>query len=428
MKPVKSGIKKAVKKKVEKIKNPRTKKRVPERKEDIQRLVHLLEVHQIELEHQNQELEIAHEELEVSRNKYVSLFDFSPIPYFTLDPDGNIKETNLNASKLFGFERRKLIGRNILTFIQSDGRENFKLFLNAVFNSASKQSCHLRVTNIDKQVLQVQFEAIKIEDLLEPGKKCLVALIDLTDFKNIEYSLNDTNEKLKSIIATKDKFFAIIAHDLRNPFQALLNFSDILATKSEDLSPDEIMKFNKSLNEKLKNTYVLLENLLNWSMIQRDELEYEPVNLNLNEVVNKTNALLKQLAIEKNITLSNNIGNEIVVNADGNMLHSIVQNLIMNAIKFTPKDGHIIVSAEDKGSLVEVSVNDTGIGVETAQSDAIFNFGTVFTNHGTNDEKGTGLGLPICKEFVERNGGKIRVESEIGQGSKFIFTLRKKNS
>ena len=119
--------------------------------EDVQRLVHLLQVHQIELEHQNQELRIAQEELEVSRNKYVNLFDFSPIPYFTLDPDGIIREVNLSASKMFGIDRNKLIGKHFITFILSDERDVFHSFIKTVFNSSVKHSCELNVMNKNKQ-------------------------------------------------------------------------------------------------------------------------------------------------------------------------------------------------------------------------------------------------------------------------------------
>ena len=313
--------------------------------ESVQRLVHLLQVHQIELEHQNQELRIAQAELEVSRNKYVNLFDFSPIPYFTLDPDGIIREVNLSASKMFEIDRNKLIGKHFITFIASDERDIFHSFIKTVFKSPMKHSCELNVMNKNKRLFHVQLEGLMIEDSLDSVQKCQVGLIDLTEFKRIETSLKESNEELKILNTTKDKFFSIIAHDLRSPFQALLGYSKLLATEFESLSQEEIIQFSKGLNEILIDLFGLLENLLNWSMMQRDVLDYNPVNLNLYDVVNKIVGRSSHSVKEKNISLLNNVDNETLVYADVDMLRSIVQNLIVNAIKFTPNEGQVIVSS-----------------------------------------------------------------------------------
>ena len=393
--------------------------------ESVQRLVHLLQVHQIELEHQNQELRIAQAELEVSRNKYVNLFDFSPIPYFTLDPDGIIREVNLSASKMFEIDRNKIIGKHFITFISTDERDIFHSFINTVFKSPVKHSCELNVMNKNKRLFHVQLDGLMIEDSLDSVQKCQVGLVDLTEFKRIETSLKESNEELKILNTTKDKFFSIIAHDLRSPFQALLGYSKLLATEFESLSQEEIIQYSKGLNEILIDLFGLLENLLSWSMMQRGVLEYNPVNINIYEVVNKIVRRSGHNVKEKNISLLNNVDNETLVYADVDMLRSIVQNLIVNAIKFTPNEGKVIVSSTAINGFVEVSVEDTGIGIESERSSELFNFNRLFSTEGTAGEKGTGLGLPLCKEFVEKNGGKIRIESELGKGSKFTFTLPK---
>lgn len=390
---------------------------------DVQRLVQLLQVHQVELEHQNIELRIAHEELEVSRNKYVNLFDFSPTPYFTLNKDGIITEVNLSASKMFGFDRNKLIGKRFNSFTPADENDIFNSFINKIFNSPEKHSCELTIVNKVKQQFQVLLEGLELEDALELEKKCQVALIDLTDYKRIENSLTESNGELKALNATKDKFFSIIAHDLRSPFQSLLGFSELLATEIETLSNEEIIQFSRALNDDLRNLYGLLNNLLHWSRMQRNILEFNPGVVKLHEVVNKTMSILNHSAKSKSIFLSNNIDGECNVYGDDDMIHLVVQNLILNAIKFTSADGHVIVSAIEKGNFIEVSVRDTGIGIEPGKTAELFNFNTIFTTEGTDGEKGTGLGLPLCKEFVERNLGKIWVESELGKGSKFIFTF-----
>ena len=425
MKRTLSGSGKTVTKK-KKIKfEPKQKKRTIEKIEDVKRLVQLLQVHQIELEHQNQELRLAQEELEVSRNKYVNLFDFSPIPYFTLDQQGIIKEVNLSASKMFGIDRGKLIGRSFITFIMPDEKDIFNSFSKTVFSSSLKQSCELRLITKDKRLFRVLLEGLELDYMLESDKKCQIALIDLTEYRKAEDSLKKYAEDLKLLNTTKDKFFTIISHDLKSPFQSLLSSSELLATEIESLSHEEIKSFSRGLNDNLRSLFGLLDNLLHWSMMQRNMLEYNPVNLNLNDAVIKIIGILNQSAMRKNISISNNVDTGIFVYADVDMLRSVIQNLLINAIKFTKSEGKIIISSLHKDGFVEVTVQDNGIGIEAEKASKLFNFSTMLTTNGTSGERGTGLGLPLCKEFIERNNGKIWVESKLGKGSKFTFTLRK---
>ncbi len=391
----------------------------------VNRLVQMLQVHQIELEHQNEELRIAQEELEVSRNKYVNLFDFSPVPYFTLDIEGVIKEVNLVASTMIGIDRNRLIGKRFISYVSLDDRDIFKSFIENVFTSAEKYSCELKVLSKDKRLFNVLLEGLELKDDLEPDKKCQVVVIDLTENKRVVNSLKESNEKLEVLNATKDKFFSIIAHDLRNPFYSLLGFSELLLKEIDTLSPKEILQFAKGLNDDLKNLYSLLENLLNWSLLQRNLLEVNPADLDLFDVVNKIIGLLSQSAKEKNISLTNNINKGTLVYADNEMLQLVVQNLMINAIKFTKAGGLVFVSSIEKEGFIEVSVQDTGIGIDPEKSSELFNFISLFSTDGTGGEKGTGLGLPLCKEFIEKNGGKIWVKSELGKGSKFTFTIPK---
>ena len=199
----------------------------------------------------------------------------------------------------------------------------------------------------------------------------------------------------------------------------------MLATEFESLSQEEIIQFSKGLNEILIDLFELLENLLNWSMMQREVLDHNPVNLNLHEIVNKIVRRSAHSVKEKNISLSNNVDEAVLVYADVDMLRSIIQNLIVNAIKFTQNEGQVIVSSKSKNGFIEVSIKDTGIGIESEKSSDLFDFIRLLSTNGTTGEKGTGLGLPLCKEFVEKNGGKIKVESELGKGSIFTFTLPK---
>jgi len=423
MKSIKKGLGKPVSKMPNKKVKRITKRQADEKIEDVKKLVHLLQVHQVELEHQNQELRTTQEELEVSHNKYVNLFDFSPIPYFTLDQNGIIKEVNLSAGKMFGIERSKFIDRHFGNKIPLEERDIFNSLMNAVFSSTLKHSCELKVINKLKRVFQVRLEGVQIEDTLESVKKCQVALIDMTEYKRVEESLKKTTEELRVLNTTKDKFFSIIAHDLRSPFQSMLSASKLLAEEIDSLSHEEIMLCSQGLNHNLKHIYRLLENLLNWSMMQRDMLQYEPGNLNMYDLVNEVIEISLESAIRKNISISNDVDYNTVVYADIDMLQSIIQNLIMNSIKFNRSKGKVTVSCKHKDKFTEVTVQDTGVGIEAEQFSKMFDIDTLSSTNGTAGEKGTGLGLPLCKEFVAKHGGTIWIESEVGKGTKVTFTL-----
>lgn len=182
MKRIKDQIEKSGDKKMKKKSEAKPAELAVPKLEDVQKLTHLLQVHQVELEHQNQELRIAHAELEASRNKYVNLFDFSPIPYFTLNQDGVIKEVNLSASKMLGIERKKIIGKRFSTYIMLGERDIFNSCIKNIFNSTEKHSCKLNVINKEKREFSVLLEGLQLENPLEPETNCQIALIDLTKY------------------------------------------------------------------------------------------------------------------------------------------------------------------------------------------------------------------------------------------------------
>ncbi len=230
--------------------------------------------------------------------------------------------------------------------------------------------------------------------------------------------------QLKALNASKDKLFSIIAHDLRSPFHALLGLSDLLATEVDEFSREEIAKFASEMNSSLKNQFKLLENLLEWSRLQTGRMQYAPVKINLMEKVNDIIALLSGNALKKNISIINNVLNNAFVWADANMLQSILQNLLANAIKFTKSGGTIAVTSESTDKkMVRIFVKDTGVGISKNNLQKIFRTDSTVTTQGTENERGTGLGLLLCKEMIERHGGTISVESELEKGTTFFFTL-----
>jgi signal transduction histidine kinase/ligand-binding sensor domain-containing protein len=237
--------------------------------------------------------------------------------------------------------------------------------------------------------------------------------------------LIETNNKLSELNATKDKFFSIIAHDLRNPFNAIKGFTEVLIKKFDTLPADKIMKYLETIHVSTKSINDLLENLLQWAGSQNETVAYEPVHLNLKSIADENTKFFAGIATNKNISLKQLIDDHITVIADKEMLHTIFRNLISNAIKFTDENGTITLSARNLNMQVEITVSDTGVGIPEETISQLFRIDSTISTKGTANETGTGLGLILCREFVEKHNGKIWVESKEGEGSNFIFTIPK---
>jgi ligand-binding sensor domain-containing protein/signal transduction histidine kinase len=235
--------------------------------------------------------------------------------------------------------------------------------------------------------------------------------------------LNDTNQQLAILNSTKDRFFAIIAHDLRNPFHTVSGFTELLINDYKKLPAEKIERFLKLIYASSTSGNNLLENLLQWSRSQTGRISYDPITLNISAVADETINFLEGDAIRKNIKICSSIDQEIMVFADENMIKTIFRNLISNAIKFTPENGSVTITSASDDSQVEITVADTGVGVPQEYITRLFRIDTPVSTRGTSNETGTGLGLILCKEFVEKHHGKIWVESEEGTGSMFKFTL-----
>ncbi|MBN1597502.1 MAG: hypothetical protein JW894_04370 [Bacteroidales bacterium] len=236
--------------------------------------------------------------------------------------------------------------------------------------------------------------------------------------------LQAINKELHKANATKDKFFSIIAHDIKNPFTTVLGFLELLNINLRNWSDDKKEHTVKTLLDTTKNVYDLLENLLQWSRSQRGVIEFNTQNINLSNLISYVTDLLKNSADAKNISIENRIKDQdIEAYGDERMLNTILRNLIGNAVKFTHKGGRVIIQAARDKAFLTVSVSDNGVGMNPDQLSKIFKIDSHLTTQGTNNEGGTGLGLILCKEFVNKHGGKIWVESEPGKGSTFYFSL-----
>ena len=248
--------------------------------------------------------------------------------------------------------------------------------------------------------------------------------MDITDRKGAVDEIKLKNQELQKLNAEKDKFFSIIAHDLRSPFSGFLGLTDLMVENTEIFSQAELADFSRSLNESAKHLSQLLENLLEWSQMQKGSINYAPNELSLSAIVSENMEQINQRAIQKGITIRSEVPENQKVFADERMINTILRNLLSNAVKFTRSGGEVTIGSKViNDDRIEISVQDTGIGIPDVNVAKLFKLDEKVSTIGTDNESSTGLGLLLCKEFVEKHAGKIWVESELGKGSTFSFSL-----
>jgi len=239
---------------------------------------------------------------------------------------------------------------------------------------------------------------------------------------NTHLDLKNAKEELKQAIATKDKFFSIIAHDLSNILNASISSSELLLNNKFPLEENDKKEFLELIHQNLQRGYILLRNLLDWARSQTGHLQMVPNNLNLQFMIDRNIAILNNNAQAKNIQVTSSI-QTIWAFADERTIDTVIRNLLSNALKFTPENGKVEISAQEEKNSIEISISDTGVGIKPENIEKLFQIDVSYTTRGTAKEPGTGLGLILCKEFVEKNGGSIGVESEENKGSRFYIRL-----
>jgi signal transduction histidine kinase len=320
-----------------------------------------------------------------------------------LDEKGRIVDVNPAAYIIFN--RRNVLGTHISQLL-----EEFNLSLEELRQDPSaRKEVHIGNDIYDLMITEVRSDNKKVAG-------------EILNFFNIT-ALKRTEKELSELNTTKDKFFSIIAHDLKNPFYGIMGLSEILASDDDDIDDEEKKMLANEIKDLATNTYRMLDNLLDWSRSQTGRLEFNPHKIDLSALIAENFSHLKKSAAVKKISLTSEVPSPTAVFADTNMLNTIFRNLISNAIKFTQPGGEISVSRRFLNNSVIISVTDNGIGMNQKTLDQIFRLDKSIQSVGTAGEKGTGLGMVLCKEFIERNGGKIWVESEPGKGSVVNFSL-----
>ncbi len=356
-----------------------------------------------------------------------TVIDIIPDSIYCLDLECRKTLANLTDLRYMGARSEgEVIGKNDFDFFPKEIAEKFFEVDNAVIQTGKP------LLNVEEYMVEKNGDirwllSSKIPMFNNDGQ--IIGLLgygrDITGRKMAEEEIKAKNEELQKLNSAKDKFFSIIAHDLRSPFNGFLGLTQMMAEDLPTMTLEEIQSIAVSMRSSATTLYRLLENLLQWSTMQQNRISFNPVLIKLNSIICDSIALVIQSANNKGIEIMCLIEGEIEVFADLNMLQTVLRNLVSNSIKFTPKGGKIDISALIKeDGLVEIAIRDSGIGMNKETLNGLFKLDVNTSRKGTDGESSTGLGLIICKDFIEKNGGEIWAESQEGKGSTFYFTLK----
>jgi len=378
-------------------------------------------------ERKQYELEIiqANEKIEESEEKHRTVADYAYNWEYWTDTNGNFVYISPSCERIAGYKPDDFTNNKELLqgIIHPDDVNIFQNHNHDIDENGERSQIEFRIITKQKKIRWIGHVCNNI--IATNGKSLGIrgSNRDITERKKAEQALMKRDTELREANTTKDKLFSIIAHDLRSPFSSILGFSELLLEDREDYDVATYKMYSKQINSSAKNTLVLLDNLLNWAKSQTGQINFKPEKAVLASIIQEIFELSNLSAKNKNIVLNHIPSEEIIVFADPNMIKTVLRNLISNAIKFTNSNGKIDVYALQNDKFIEIAVSDNGVGMNEETRNKLFSIETNETTLGTANEKGSGLGLLLCKEFVEKHGGKIWIESEEGKGSIFYFTL-----
>ena len=384
----------------------------------------IIELKKLIKENENVKSQLSEKELSQTKHSDVSILDYISEAIFIQNENGVFVDMNEGAVKMYGYSKKELIGM-APDMIAAPGKNNMEAVMNL-----------LKIALLTGETQQTEFWAkrwngeIVLNDIIfnkgdHLGKEVIIATArDITERKLNEERFREQNENLEKINAEKDKFFSIIAHDLRSPFNGFLGLTEIMADKLMLMSVNEIQKHASIMKSSASNLYRLLENLLEWSRMQKGVTVFKPEVFALSKVVNECIKTSVDQAKTKDITFEVDIHDKLFVFADIHMVETIFRNLTSNAVKYSQRGGKIwITTLLNEENFVEIAIRDNGIGMNQEIVDNLFRIDRNIKRNGTEGEPSSGLGLLLCKDFIEKNRGRIRVESKVNEGSTFSFTL-----
>lgn len=371
------------------------------------------------------EKKLAEAALQESEKRWRFIVESEPECVKVVDREGRLLEMNPAGLAMIQAESSEVIGKKTVGLVAEEDRAAFNEMIEGVFRGETR---HLIFDMIGLKGRRLTLETTSgpLKDPASMGnvKALLGVTRDITDRKRAEEDIKKKNLELTELNASKDKFFSIIAHDLRSPFQGFISMTELMAEDVSQFSISDLSSFSKKMSKTAKNLYHLLENLLSWAQIQKGTMQYKPTEQNLRNLVALDIETINERARQKEIEVVNNVEKNLEILADEKMINTIVRNLLSNAVKFTDTSGRVIVKARDlKNHMIEISVHDTGIGIAPEDIKKLFKIDEKVRQAGTDGEPSTGLGLLLSKEFVEKHGGNIWVESTPGFGSTFYFTV-----
>jgi PAS domain S-box-containing protein len=363
--------------------------------------------------------------LKKSEEKFRNIFESSGIGMALLRPDGQFTKVNNTFCEMLEYKEEEFMGTNFRDITHPGDLDKSLEMVKELLtnNSLENKSVEKRYLHKKGNIIWALTTISLIRDSDEKPLFFIAQVQDITKRKKFEEQLIKNTEELKLLNLAKDKFFSIISHDLRSPFNSLLGLTEYITHSYDEMTPLEIKSSISNVNNASKQVYNLILNLLEWSMIQSGRLTVNKSVINLSELGNEIINLYEEGANFKQLKLVNNMEQEILVYADKYMIDTIVRNFVSNSIKFTNPGGQIVIKGIINGDNAEVSVTDTGIGISPEDQKNLFRIDEQTRRDGTANEKGTGLGLILCKEFIEKNSGVLWVESEEGKGSRFSFTV-----
>ncbi len=349
----------------------------------------------------------------------------APEGIFKISSKGDFLSVNPAILDILKYNSKDKLEKNVVFEELFSDRIDYLSFMSTLMENTSVSGFEAPFKNYFKEDIFVTLNARTMYGGSDGGTSIEGSLFDITERIKAQAKIAEYNDELEKLNKTKDKFFSIVAHDLMAPFTSLLGYSQLLYDQAERLNKEEVKEFSGDINLVATRAHNLLENLLSWSSLQTNRTHLFPQKFNVFSIVEDVLELNKGNADQKGIKQHNNILPELSIVADMNMLHTVFRNLVANSVKFTSSGGSITVGVREIEDFIEFYVEDTGVGISDEDKEKLFKIDVHHSEIGTNSEKGTGLGLILCAEFIEKHSGNIRVESKLGKGSKFIFTIIK---